>query len=189
MSAAHGGQTVLSGSTEALVRDQLPEGMGLNDLGEHRLRDLGRPTRVFQLVRKGHREEFPQLRTLDSFPGNIPTQVSSFIGRHAEVVRVTKALDESRVVTITGVGGVGKTRLALQTAADLLPRYREGAWLVELAAVRDPSGVVEAVAAAFHLTNRGGPSLEESLVEMMAPKQLLLVLDNCEHLLGATHAW
>lgn len=144
---------------------------------------------MFQLVRKGHREEFPPLRTLDSFPGNIPTQVSSFIGRHAEVVRVTKALDESRVVTITGVGGVGKTRLALQTAADLLPRYREGAWLVELAAVRDPSGVVEAVAAAFHLTNRGGPSLEESLVEMMAPKQLLLVLDNCEHLLGATHAW
>jgi len=161
MSAAHGGQTVLSGSTEALVRDQLPEGMGLNDLGEHRLRDLGRPTRVFQLVRKVHREEFPQLRTLDSFPGNIPTQVSSFIGRHAEVVRVTKALDESRVVTSTGVGGVGKTRLALQTAADLLPGYREGAWLVESAAVRDPSGVVEAVAAAFHLANRGGPSLEE----------------------------
>jgi len=161
MSAAHGGQTVLSGSTEALVRDQLPEGMGLNDLGEHRLRDLGRPTRVFQLVRKGHREEFPPLRTLDSFAGNIPTQVSSFIGWHAEVVRVTKALDESRVVTITGVGGVGKTRLALQTAADLLPGYREGAWLVELAAVRDPSGVVEAVAAAFHLANRGGPSLEE----------------------------
>ena len=93
--------------------------------------------------------------------------------------------DTSRVVTVTGVGGVGKTRLALQVAADVLPRYRDGAWLVELAPVRDPDGVVGAVAAAFRLTNRGGQSLEESLLEMLANKQLLLVLDNCEHLVGA----
>jgi predicted ATPase/class 3 adenylate cyclase len=185
MTAAHGGQVVLSGATEVLVRDQLPEGMTLIDLGEHRLRDLGRPTRVFQLIREGADEEFPPLRSLDAFPGNLPVQVSSFIGRKAEVARVISAVGESRVVTITGVGGVGKTRLALQVAADLLPRYRDGAWLVELAPVRDPEGVVEAIAAVFNLTNRGGPSLEDSLIEMLAQKQLLLVLDNCEHLLGA----
>jgi len=185
MAAAHGGQVVVSGATEALVRDQLPDGLGLVDLGEHRLRDLGRPTRVFQLGRAGCREDFPPLRSLDAFPGNLPAQVSSFVGRRAEVSRVAAALGESRVVTITGVGGVGKTRLALQVAADLLPRYREGAWLVELAPVRDPVGVVDAAAAVFHLTNRAGQSPEDSLIELLAQKQLLLVLDNCEHLLGS----
>jgi predicted ATPase/class 3 adenylate cyclase len=185
MTAAHGGQTVISGATEVLVRDQLPVGMTLLDLGEHRLRDLGRPTRVFQLIREGAQEEFPPLRSLDAFPGNLPVQVSSFVGRQSEVTRVISALGESRVVTITGVGGVGKTRLALQIAGEVLPRYRDGAWLVELAPVRDPEGVVEAIATVFHLTNRGGLSLEDSLIEMLAQKQLLLLLDNCEHLLGA----
>jgi predicted ATPase/class 3 adenylate cyclase len=185
MSAAHGGQVVVSGATEALVRHQLPEGMGLIDLGEHRLRDLGRPTRVFQLIRDGCREDFPPLRTLESFPGNLPAQVSSFIGRQAAAARVAAALGESRVVTITGVGGVGKTRLAIQVAADLLPRYREGAWLVELAPVRDAASVAEAVAAVFHLAARGGQCLEDSLIELLTQKQLLLVLDNCEHLLGS----
>jgi predicted ATPase len=185
MAAAHGGQVVVSGPTEALVRDQLPVGMGLIDLGEHRLRDLGRPTRVFQLNAAGCREDFPPLRSLESFPGNLPAQVSSFIGRQAEAARVAAALAESRVVTLTGVGGVGKTRLALQVAADLLPRYREGAWLVELAPVRDPAGVAEAVAAVFHLAARAGQSLDDSLIELLTQKQLLLVLDNCEHLLGS----
>jgi predicted ATPase/class 3 adenylate cyclase len=182
--AAHGGQILVSHATEELGRDTLPPGAVLLDLGEHRLRDLGRPTRVFQLVREGANEEFPPLRSLDAFPGNLPVQVSSFIGRKSEVARVVSALDESRVVTITGVGGVGKTRSALQIAGEVLPRYRDGTWLVELAAVRDPEAVVEAIAAVFGLTIRGGPSLEDSLIEMLAEKQLLLVLDNCEHLLG-----
>jgi class 3 adenylate cyclase len=121
MAAAHGGQIVVSGATESLVHDALPTGTRLTDLGEHRLRDLGRPLRVFQLSRNGERDDFPPLRTLDSFPGNLPAQVSSFIGRQAEVSKVTAALKNSRIVTITGVGGVGKTRLSLQVAADLLP--------------------------------------------------------------------
>src|SRR5262245_46085326 len=117
MTAAHGGQTIASGATEMLLRGQMPDGMELVDLGEHRLRDLGQPTRIFQLIRDGDRPEFPPLRTLDSFPGNLPAQVSSFIGRDTDVARVSRALDRSRVVTVTGVGGVGKTRLALQVAA------------------------------------------------------------------------
>jgi predicted ATPase/class 3 adenylate cyclase len=185
MTAAHGGQVVVSGATEMLMRGQLPGGMELADLGEHRLRDLGQPTRIFQLVREGKRQDFPPLRTLDSFPGHLPAQVSSFIGRKNDASRVANALDTSRVVTITGVGGVGKTRLALQVAADVLPKYRDGAWLVELAPVRDVTGVVEVVAEVFRFTGRSGLSLEDALLEMLAQKQALLVLDNCEHVLGS----
>jgi predicted ATPase/class 3 adenylate cyclase len=185
MAAAHGGQVVVSGATESLVRDELPIGTRLTDLGEHRLRDLGQPMRVFQLTHDGQSDDFPPLRTMDTFPGNLPAQVSSFIGRESAVAKVAAALTSSRIVTITGVGGVGKTRLSLQVAADVLPRYRDGAWLVELAPVRDPDGVIDAVAAVFG-HNRTGPSLVESLVEMLLHKKVLLVLDNCEHVLGAT---
>jgi predicted ATPase/class 3 adenylate cyclase len=183
MTAAHGGQVVASAATEMLLRDQLPDGLELIDLGEHRLRDLGHPTRIFQLTFAGDREDFPALRTLDSFPGNLPAQVSSFIGREADVSRVTRALLSSRVVTITGVGGVGKTRLALQVAAEVLPMYRDGAWMVELAPVRDPDGVAEAVGVVFQTANQGA-SVEGALIEILRHKQLLLVLDNCEHVLG-----
>ncbi|MFI5505973.1 ATP-binding protein [Mycobacterium sp. NPDC051804] len=183
MAAAHGGQIVISGATEALVRGDLPAGTELLDLGEHRLRDLGSPIRVFQLSPKSQYEDFPPLRSVDSFPGNLPAQVSSFIGRQTEVSRVAAALDDSRAVTVTGVGGVGKTRLAIQVAADLLPRYREGVWLVELAPVTEQSGVAEAVAEVVHPLGRSGQSLEDSLIETLSQKQLLLVLDNCEHVL------
>ncbi len=188
MSVAHGGQIVVSTATEELLHDALPEKYGFVDLGEHRLRDLGRPEHLFQVAHPDLGREFAPLRTLDAFPGNLPLQVSSFVGRDVELVRVAAALEEARVVTLTGVAGVGKTRLALRVAAEVLPGFREGAWLVELAPVRDPDGVVDAFAAVFGVSARAGRSVEESLVEFLRTKQLLLVVDNCEHLLEAVAA-
>jgi predicted ATPase/class 3 adenylate cyclase len=182
---AHGGQIVCSQATADLARDVLAEGVGFVDLGEHRLRDLSRPERVFQVSALGLDAEFAALASVDAFPGNLPLQLSSFIERERELVRVTGALEDARVVVLTGVGGVGKTRLALQVAAQMLPRFREGAWVVELAAVRDEVGVGDAVAAVFGVSARSGQSIAEALVEFLRWKQLLLVLDNCEHLLEA----
>lgn len=183
MSAGHGGQVLVSGATAALVGGRLPEGAELLALGEHRLRDLGDPEALHQLAHPDLPSRFPPPRTLDAFPGNLPLQVSSFIGRDREIARVVAALEQTRVVTLTGVGGVGKTRLALQVAAKVLPRFREGAWLVELAPVRDPGGVLGALAAVFGISSRAGMTLEESLAAFLRSKQLLVVLDNCEHLL------
>jgi predicted ATPase/class 3 adenylate cyclase len=183
MGVAHGGQVIVSQATADLARDALTGDHELTDLGEHRLRDLSRPEHVYQVNAPGLRGEFASLTSVDAFPGNLPLQVSSFIGREREVARIADALDEARVVTLTGVGGVGKTRLAYQAAADALPQFREGAWLCELAAVRDPDGVVDATATVFGVTARSGQTIEDSLIEFLGTKQLLLVLDNCEHLL------
>ena len=177
MALANGGQVLCSSVTAELTQLDVP----LQDLGEHRLRDLTAPQHVFQ-VGVGR---FPPLRSLDSFPGNLPLQVSSFIGRDTELARADKALHEARVVTLTGVGGVGKTRLALQAAAAALPRFPDGAWLVELQAVRDPDGVVNAVATALDVSPRGGKSVDAALVDFLRLKRLLLLLDNAEHLLEA----
>jgi len=179
--AAHGGQIVVSLATEELVREALPDGVTLVDLGEHRLRDLSRPERVFQIGTAEH----PPLRSLDAFPGNLPAQVTSFVGRDGDVADIVSAFDECRVLTLTGVGGVGKTRLALQGAAELLPHYRDGAWLVELGPIGDAGAVVEVVAATLGIQQRQGRSLDESVVEALRTKQMLVVLDNCEHLLDA----
>ena len=155
----------------------------LVDLGEHRLRDLTNLERIFQVSHPGLVREFPPLRSLDALPGNLPLQVSSFVGRDREMERTVAALGEARVVTLTGVGGVGKTRFAVQVAAEVLPRFRQGAWLVELAPVRNAEGVLEAVANVFDVTARLGLTLEQALVEFLRHKELLLVLDNCEHVL------
>jgi predicted ATPase/DNA-binding SARP family transcriptional activator len=140
-------------------------------------KDAGRP-----LLPSGTVREFAA-RTMDGSPGNLPLQSSSFVGREVELVRVTEAVERSRVVTLTGVGGVGKTRLALQVARDVSPRFRDGVWLCELAAVRDPGAVLDAVAAVFRVSARSGLSLEDSLVAYLRDLELLVVLDNCEHLL------
>jgi predicted ATPase/class 3 adenylate cyclase len=180
---AHGGQIVCSQATADLARDDVDAGVGFVDLGEHELRDLNRPERVFQVTAPGLVADFPPLRSMDYFPGNLPKRASSFIGRARDLDRVPKALAEFPVVTLTGVGGVGKTRLAVQVAADLLPEFPDGAWMCELAAVRAPESVVEAVAGVFRVTARPGATLLESLVAYLRDQQLLLLLDNCEHLL------
>ena len=185
MGVAHGGQVLMSEAVEALVPGALPDEVTLVDLGEHRLRDLARAMHVFQVVHPSLVRDFPALVSLDASPGNLPLQVSSFVGREREIERTIGALGEARVVTLTGVGGVGKTRLALQVAAELLPRFRDGAWLIELASVRDPDDVVGAFAAVFGLTARAGQTMEQTLTEFLLTKQLLLVVDNCEHVLDA----
>jgi predicted ATPase len=166
-----------------LARDALGGGIDLEDLGEHRLRDLARPLRVFQLLDASLPRDFPPLRSLDAYPTNLPAQLSAFVGRDDELDTVAKALAESRVVTLTGVGGVGKTRLAVQVAADVLPAYGDGAWLVELGGVADAEAVEEAVAATLMIQQQPGKSLRESLLSFLRMKQLLVLLDNCEHLL------
>src|SRR5262245_18822638 len=183
MACAHGGQVLLSEATCGLVRDEVPAEVELVDLGEHRLRDLSRAERVFQLRAPGIEGEFAHLRSLDAYPGNLPVQLTSFVGREDDIGAVLGALREARIVTLTGVGGVGKTRLALQVAGDVLPGFPEGAWLCELAPVTDGSAVIDVVAAALNIEQRQGQTLEDSVLEALRAKGLLLVLDNCEHLI------
>lgn len=183
MATAHGGQIVCSGPTAELVRDELRAGVELVDLGEHTLRDLTRSERVFQVAVDGLEREFPPLRSLEAFPGNLPLQTTSFVGRDAELAAVVAALDSNRLVTLTGVGGVGKTRLSLQVAAELLPRFAHGAWFCELAAATDVDALTQVVASTLGVVPIAGVTLEHSIVEFLRAKSQLLVFDNCEHLL------
>ena len=176
----------MSHATEELVRDQLDPDVSLRDLGEHRLRDLARPERLYQLCAADLDDEFPPVRSIDAFPGNLPTQLTSFVGRDRELTTLVKALGESHLVTLTGVGGVGKTRLATQLAAEVLPQFSDGAWLCELAAADDDEALVQVVAATLGVRPRPGLDLDESIAEFLRAKQVLVVLDNCEHLLDAT---
>jgi predicted ATPase len=180
MAAAHGGQIVVSASTAALVDEVV-----LNDLGEHRLRDLSQPQRLYQVKADGLRENFPPLRTLDFLPGNLPAQATSFLGRDKELSEVAALLHDARLVTLTGVGGVGKTRLAVQVAAEASTGYRDGAWLVELAGIADPTAIAHVVAAVLGVAQQSGKTLDQSIVGALAGRQLLLLLDNCEHLIDA----
>ena len=186
--AAHGGQILVSHATEELARDTLPPGAALVDLGEHRLRDLARAERVFQLTAAGIATDFPPPRTADAYPGNLPVQLSSFVGRDGDVAAISANLREARLVTLTGVGGVGKTRLATQVAAELLPSFPDGAWLCELAAASDGDALEQVVVATLGITPRTGATLQGSIIESLAAKDLLLVLDNCEHLLDQAGA-
>jgi predicted ATPase/class 3 adenylate cyclase len=182
MSVAHGGQIVCSQSTIDLARDASPDGVGFLDLGEHRLRDLSRAERVFQLCAPGLRVDFGPLRSLDTVRGNLPVQLSSFVGRDADRVEVASALQAARVVTLIGVGGVGKTRLALRCATDVRAQYRDGVWWCELAGVRDADAVPDAVLGVFALEPREGHTTMDAMLAFLRAKELLLVLDNCEHL-------
>jgi len=183
--AGHGGQVLVSDTTESLVRDGLPPGLELRDLGEHRFKDLVRPQRIFQLVIDGLANAFPPLRSLDATPNNLPTQTTSFVGREREVAAALGLLTSGRLVTLTGPGGSGKTRLALHVAADSVDRYPDGAWFVELASVTDPSAVASRVAAALRLPEPSGATVLTSLAAAVGKRKLLMVLDNCEHLISA----
>jgi predicted ATPase/class 3 adenylate cyclase len=186
--AGHGGQVLLTKATRDLVAGRLGGGFALKELGEFQLRDLAEPELIFQLIHAELPVDFPPIHTVAERTGNLPLQVSSFIGRAWELEHTAAALGEARVVTLTGAGGVGKTRLALQVARGVSRRFGDGAWLCELAPVRDVAGVDDAVAAVFSVTAPAGLSTSEALVEFLRGKQLLLVLDNCEHLLEGAAA-
>ena len=185
---AYGGQIVLSSVTTGLVRDVLPEGIGLRDLGEHRLKDLQHPERVFQLTHPDLPADFPTLKSLDSLPNNLPLQLTSFVGREEEIKEVKRLFTATRLLTLTGSGGCGKTRLSLQVLADLVDEFPDGVWVVELAALSDPALVAQEVASTLGVREGPGNPLLDMLLDYLQSKQLLLLLDNCEHLMEACAA-
>jgi hypothetical protein len=183
----YGGQVLLSETAAALVRDALPAGAALTDLGAHRLKDLGRPERIFQLQAAGLQAGFPPLRSLGNpaLPNNLPTQLTAFIGRERELSEVRALVASSRLVTLAGAGGCGKTRLSIQLAAGLLDGSGDGVWLVELAALLDEDAVAPAICQALRIAGEPGRPALETLLDALAPQDVLIVLDNCEHLIGA----
>jgi len=180
MAAGHGGQILLAESTAGLL-----SGVDLLDLGPRRLRDLPTPVQVFQVQAEGLPEDFPPLRTLDPSPGNLRPQTTSFIGRECELDEVQAAVKAHRLVTLTGVGGVGKTRLALEVAARLVDEFLDGVWFFELAAVTDPAAVPDAVAAVLGITQQPGKTVTESVAAALEGRVRLLVFDNCEHVVDS----
>lgn len=185
---AHGGQILSSLVTVNLVRDNLPPGLTLRDRGEHRLKDLVRPEHVYQVDVPGLPAEFPPLNSVDSFPNNLPVQLTSLIGRETDIAEVKRLFGGTRLLTLTGSGGAGKTRLSLQLAADLLEQFSDGVWFVELARISNPDLVPNTVAdvLGMHITEASTPA--RTLMAYLRDKQTLLILDNCEHVVdGAAH--
>ena len=187
MSAGHGGQVLLSQATCSLVEQDLPEGVSLRDLGEHRLKDLGRSLHLFQLVIADLPADFPPLHTLESFPNNLPVQPTLFLGREHEVAAIEDLLrrEDVRLVTLTGPGGTGKTRLALQVAADVSEPFPGGVFFVNLAPISDPALVVPTLAETLAIREGSGRTLLERLVEELRQRQTLLLLDNFEQVVSA----
>ena len=185
MSAGHGGQVLVSGATEYLLRGQPLQDIPLRDMGVHTFKDAPNPTRVFQAIAPGLQNEFPPLRVLDTIPTNLPSQLTSFIGREREVADVKSLLENTRLLTLVGPGGTGKTRLSLQVAMDVLSSYPHGVWFIELAPVSDPLSVPAAVLSALNLPAEVHRSAIEMLCDYLREKETLLILDNCEHLIDA----
>ncbi len=181
----HGGQILLSEATRHLVGEDPPPGVTFRDLGAHRLRDLRRVDRLFQVLHPDLPARFPPPRALDVLPNNLPAQLTNFIGRERELAELRSLLVGTRLLTLTGVGGCGKTRLALQLAADVVDDYDDGVWLAQLAALSDPALVPGAVAAALGVPEQPRRPFFQTLAAYLRPKSLLLVIDNCEHLIDA----
>lgn len=180
-SIAHGSQTVMSRATYDLVVDNLLEGVSLRDLGEHQLRDIARPERVYQLVHPDLPDEFPTLKSTGSRTNNLPAELTSFVGRESEMAQIRKLLEETRILTLTGSGGCGKTRLALHLCSDLLDEYADGVWWADLAPVIDAQLVPNAVASALLIKEVPGQTFNQTLTQHLRHHRSLLVLDNCEH--------
>ena len=185
MGAAHGGQVLLSQAVVDCVLTALPPAVSLRDLGKVRLRDLARPEHVYQLAHPDLRQNFPALRSLEATPNNLPQQVTSFVGRVREMAEVKQWLGNTRLLTLLVVGGIGKKRLSLQVAVEVVDEYADGVWFVELAPVADARQVVQAVASVLGVKEEPGRPLVEVLVTQVQDRQQLLLLDNCEHLVSA----
>jgi len=188
LDVGHGGQVLVTAAAYALLADRLPGGIELRDLGEQRLRDLGRAERVFQVTGPGLAEGFGVLRSLDdpALNHNLPSQATNFVGRTAELAELRALLSGgSRLVTIAGPGGIGKSRLALQAAADALDGSGDGVWLIEFAPVAEPELVARTAAAALGVREEPGEPVLDTLVDAVGGRELLMILDNAEHVLGA----
>ncbi|HSM71768.1 MAG TPA: tetratricopeptide repeat protein [Anaerolineales bacterium] len=185
MSAGHGGQVLISLATEELVRHDLPENISLLDMEERRLKDLIHPEHIHQLVIQGLPSEFPPLKTLDAYRHNLPVQLTSFIGREKEIAEISKRIRTNRLVTLAGIGGTGKTRLALQVAADMIEEFPDGVWFVELASITEPDMIPQAILAAMGIPEQSKASNIQFLIEYLQKRKLLLILDNCEHLIDS----
>lgn len=185
LSAGHGGQVLLSQSTFELIRDAMPLGAGVLDLGQHRLKDLHRPEQINQLTHEQISLSFPPLRTLDnpSTPNNLPNQLSSFVGRVNEIAQIKMRLTTGRLVTLTGSGGCGKTRLCCQIAAEVLEDYPDGVWLVELASLTERGHVSKALAESVGIREVPGEQMTTTLVGYLGVRKSMIILDNCEHVL------
>jgi predicted ATPase/class 3 adenylate cyclase/Tfp pilus assembly protein PilF len=187
LSAGHGGQALLTLTTRSLIGDQLPKGVSLRDMGERRLKDLLRPERVFQVIAPGLPSEFPALKTLDAHFNNLPAQPTSFVGREHETAAILALMrnPQVRLLTLTGPGGTGKTRLSLQVAVDVLDEYEHGVWFVELAPITDPALVLRSIATILGIKEGRGKSLEKLVSEHVRTRQMLLVIDNLEQVVEA----
>ena len=183
--SAHGDQFIISDAVAVSLHDAISAPLSLRMLGRIRLRDLSGEETLHQVLHQDLQSDFPPLRSLSQAPNNLPSQRTSFVGRYGELRALAAQLDEHRLVTLVGTGGIGKTRLALQTCARLLDRFEEGVWSVELAGTSDPARVADALLAVWNLAVAPGSTAEDTLCEYLAPRRALLLLDNCEHLIDA----
>jgi predicted ATPase/class 3 adenylate cyclase len=183
LAIGHGGQVLVSRAAADLVQDAMPPQSDLRDLGAHRLKDLTRAERVYQLVAPGLIESFPALRSIEHMPNNLPQQITSFVGRENELPEIEALLEQHRLVTLVGAGGSGKTRCAIQTGAELLDRFVDGVWLIDLAPLSDPSLVVAEIAQTLGVREVPNHPLLATLLTFLEPRRLLLILDNCEHVI------
>jgi predicted ATPase/class 3 adenylate cyclase len=184
LSIGHGGQVLVSGVSTELAQGMMPTQATLRDLGAHRLRDLIQPEQVYQLVAPGLPAEFPPLRSLDALPNNLPIQLTQLVGRESDLAEIESLLAKHRLITLVGAGGVGKTRLSLQVGAEVLDRFEDGVWFVDLAPLNDPSFIPSRFAEVFNFGEAGDRSLDEVVTRALQSRQLLIILDNCEHLVS-----